>query len=507
MRGKLGEKFRNEQAWGMGGQFSGFVRYVPLMVTGGFFLATILLLQFGPLDWQIKNPGKVYPFLIACLGALILGYWLAVGKKSRPSGYDLHINVSTYLIFAAAVSLLVYFPTVYVSTGKWFPDVYTGITNTGLAYQIAKYYSVNAPKGLFYLRMLLAPITMSVMPITLYYSKVLTKKAFWLGVLVICLNVCLSIAQGVNKLVADVAMQTVLTLCILWFAEKGEKKWPNRAKYTVAALLICVGFIFYYANTMSNRVSTDMAIGDAMSQTEMTEQTEPTEQTEQSRPSTATKPTQGELEKLEHTIDQHQSNQQELNNTIEAYSTFSVAVPKENTVWDKVIPQRLKPMVQYMISYFCHGYYGLSLAMEEDFTSSYGLGFSDFLRHNALRFFGGQEAEDQVFARTYMAKLENKGWPNGLVWSSFFVYPASDITFFGTVLLVALIGFLMGLAWKDTICAGNVFAVTTFMSFCTMIFYFSANNQVFQTGEATMNFMVNFILWMVTRTICRKKAK
>ena len=465
--------------------YNGVIRYMPLLVAGGFFFVTIFLFAFGPLNWNPKSPGKIFTFLLCCFAALAVGYVLAV-KLTKTPQRRLGLNAERYLLLGILVALALYIPTVYVSTGKWYPDVYTGIFNTGKAYRVAKYYSNYAPKSLFYIRMLLAPLFSVVMPITLFYRSRLSRKTFALGILVIVLNVSLSIAQGVSKQVADIAMQTVLMLCILMFADNtGKGGWKYKLKMGVLILLVCGLFFAYYSNAMKNRVSADIAIGNA---------------------SLSDASTQEELDELQQVLDGQAVDQSALDSAVESYSTFSVGQVKEDSVWKKIIPARLQPMAQYLTSYFCHGYYGLSLAMEEDFTSTYGLGFSDFFRHNILRFFGGAEAEQQIYQRTYMAKIERQGWMTGSVWSSFFIYPASDLSFPGTVLLVLVIGFLFGLSWKDAICMYNPFALVVFMNLCTMVFYFSANNQIFQTGEPALSFTVNFLLWIATRTYVSRKA-
>lgn len=465
--------------------YSGIIRYMPLLVAGGFFLVTIFLFAFGPLSWNPRNPVKLYTFLLSCFAALVIGYVFAV-KKVKTADREMNLNVEKYLLVGIITALLLYIPTVYVGTGKWYPDVYTGIFNTGKAYRVAKYYSTYAPKLFFYVRMLLAPLFSIVMPITLFYRSRLSKRGFFLGVLVIVLNVSLSIAQGVSKQVADITMQTVLMLCILMFADNSRKTgWKYKLKICAIILMICATFFAYYSNAMKNRVSADIVIGNSNSDL-------------------SNASTEEELDELEQVLDEEVVDKEVLDSAVQGYSTFSVGESKEGSLWDKLIPERLKPMVQYLTSYFCHGYYGLSLATEEEFTTSYGLGFSDFFRHNILRFFGGGEAEQAVYERTYMSKIAKQGWLNGSVWSSFFIYPASDISFPGTVLLVLVIGFLFGLSWKDAVSTGNLFALVTFMNFCTMVFYFSANNQIFQTGEPALSFVVNFILWIVTRTMmCR----
>ncbi len=485
MLGYIKNFFTSEEKHTLAYTYSGVLRFIPLFIAGGFFVCTILLVAIGPLDWHMHNNLKFYSFTIGCALALILGYLIAVYRTSATQHKVMKINVSHFLYFCVAIALILYFPTVKFGTGKWYPDVYTGITNTGLAYQLGKYYSAYAPKYLFYIRMILAPFTMAIMPITFFYKSRLTKPAFISGIVVIILNVCLSISQGVTKQVADTAMQIIIFLVILMFTEKKKGFKANAkhfTKFIAIILCVCVLFFAYYSNAMKNRLSTDVYLGDGVN-------------------------TNSQEELINKLNDKHALSGVDLESTVNGYASFSVATERENSIFYKIVPKKIQPMFNYLTSYFCHGYYGLSLAMEQDFTSSYGLGFSDFIRHNVSKFFGGAEFEAQMYERTYMSKITNEGWIVGLSWPTFFVYPASDISFFGVIILVLLIGFLFGLSWKDAVLNHNPFALVSFFGFSTMIFYFSANNQMFQTGENCIGFTVMVGLWVITRIISKIKAK
>jgi len=157
----------------------------------------------------------------------------------------------------------------------------------------------------------------------------------------------------------------------------------------------------------------------------------------------------------------------------------------------------------FLVSYATHGYKGLSLAMDHSFTPSYGLGFSPFVRHNVLRILGKSENEQAVYANTYAGKTEADGWSTGLMWSTFFVNPASDITFPGTIVLMFVIGYLWSLAWRDALERDDVLAIVVFFYLSILVFYLSANNQILEGGETTIGFTVVFSTWLVRRRSLR----
>lgn len=462
-------------------EFSGIMRFIPLIVCGGFFLFTILIFAFGPLDWNINNPFQLYTFLILCCVSLILGYSIAI-KKGKTAPLKLNLNINNLLITCSIVYFIIYIPTLLVTTGKWYPDIVEGILDTGKAYRNTKFLNENSSQFALYIRMLLSPFLIMVTPVTLFFMPKLSKLGKVLGWIVIVLTVCMSISQGMNKACADFTAQIVLFLCMLFFTKnrKKEKKSIQKHSYIfyrlrmlLVILSVCILFFVYYSTTMHNRVSTDLSNNDNSQETTSSE------------------------DSLVGNVD----------DSITSYSTFGFSTIKEDYLLFKVVPKRLQPTAMFLSSYISHGYKGLSIAMEEEFTSTYGLGFSDFFRHNFLKIVGETESEKEIISQTYYGKTSDSSWETGSFWSTFFVYPASDISFIGTILLVFLIGYLFALSWKDALSTENPFAITTFFCFCTMIFYFSANNQMFQGGENFIGFSSMLILWAMSRCLIFKKAK
>ena len=454
---------------------SGIVSYIPLIVCGGFFLLTILIFAFGPLEWKIKNPLKLYAFLILCCLSLSFGYIVSM-KRAKTIDAKINLNTNRILLICSAVFIVSYVPTLLVTTGKWYPDIITGIFNTGKAYRLAKYFTEQGPLIVLYIRMLLYPFIIMIMPITLYFMPKLSKSGKIAGIVVIILSLCMSISQGVNKLVADTTAQIVLFLLMMFFSNSIKRsKIKYRLKVILVIILVLTLFFAYYSASMRNRVALDeMNYSDEELITGNNADTIP---------------------------------ETKLDESIKQNATFGYSKVKENYILFKIIPIKLQPTALYLASYISHGYMGLSIAMDQEFTSTYGLGFSDFFRHNILKIVGKSSSEERIVAQTYQAKTNREAWKTGDFWSTFFVYPASDISFPGTVLLVFLVGYLFALSWKDALKTENPFAIVSFYGFCTMIFYFSANNQMFQTGENFIGFITMIIFWLLTRNILLKKAR
>jgi hypothetical protein len=479
---KLYERITDNNQAGLGISFSGIIRYIPLIVCGSFFFLTIMIFAFGPLDWHVSNPAKLYIFLALCCMALTGGYILGV-KKGRTSEKHLNLNVNFIFIICAVVFLIMYVPTLIATTGKWYPDVVTGITNTGKAYRLTQYYIDHGSRLVLYIRIIAAPFLVMLTPVTLLFFKKLSKANKIIGIIIIILNVCISISQGINKAVADITAQIVLVLLILLFSNHEGSKLFYRLKIIALIVVVCTLFCMYYTNSMSNRLGIDLTYS--------------TEELNQA--------IENEINDNDEDDIKSDVTKQAISQSIQAYANFNTATEKEGYALLQIVPEQIRPSVLYLSSYLSHGYNGLSIALNQEFTSSYGLGFSDFSRRSILRLVGKLDAETEIYNRTYMYKTIRGGWETRSVWSTFFIYPASDISFPGTILLVFIIGFAFALSWKDAIKTKNPFALTVFFGFCMMVFYFCANNVMFQSGENFVGYTTMIVLWLVTRHILKKQ--
>ncbi|HEY5589185.1 MAG TPA: hypothetical protein VIK86_09565 [Candidatus Paceibacterota bacterium] len=478
-------------------EFKGIIKYIPLIICGGFFGFTVIIFAFGPLDWKINNEFELYSFLVSCIIALVFGYILAIKKGKTPNN-ELNLNTNNILLMCSIVFLILYIPTVFSRTGKFYPDFLTGLYNAGKAYKISYEYTLNGSKVVEYLRIVFSPFLIMIVPLTLFFMPKLSKKVKIVGLFVMVCMLILGISQGINKISADFTSQIVLFFTLLLFSN--YKKGFNikfRLKILSTIILICALFFMYYSSTMVSRIEMDISKGTAPAVV-----LTPTDQ----NGSIINEKTEITTTIPETTIDSNlnpdvkpETIDDSINNSVIKYALFGYAVEKENYYLLSLLPNRIRSTALFLSSYVSHGYKGLSIAMSHKFTSSYGFGFSNFLTHNFLKIVGKENYESYIFKRTYVAKTSENGWVTGEVWSTFFVYPASDITFFGTVLVVFLIGYLFGLSWKDTLITKNIFAVVVFFNFCMMIFYFSANNQIFQSGETCVGFIVMIVLWFITR--------
>lgn len=461
---KMMKFFTNNKTIETNFNYNFITKIFPIIICGGIFLLSIFLFAFGPYDWNLSNPVKTYTFLILCAIFLFVGYFLGIRKNIKEKKFSIDLNKLVYISFVA--SIIVYFTTVWVTTGNLFPNVITGIVDSGNAYNNSHVVNVNLLQYVTYFSIIMSPITCFITPITLLYFKNLNKISKTMGITIIILNLLLGISQGVVNSVFMFIFQIALILIIIlvskWETISKKQKWG----IFITLILGIIVFVLYYSIVMSNRLEYDI---------------------------TGSNPEYENGSGAEINID----------GSFEASGQF-VAGTLKDQYFLSFLPDSIESKVNHLISYVTHGYKGLSYALDESFTSSYGLGFSDFFRHNFLKLIGKAELEEQVYERTYMYKIsERYGWSTGLVWSSFFVFPASDIGFSPTILLIGIIGYVFGMFWNDFLKNKNAFAGILFYNICIMICFFSANNQLFQNGGTCLALGCVFICWLLSKFLVK----
>jgi hypothetical protein len=472
-------------------EWRGAVKFLPLLLSGGFFAFSTFWLAVGPLDWHIPNLPLLYAFLGACLLALAGGYTFGA-LRSHPRRFTVRVapvvNPNRILIISGLVALVLYFPTVYATTGLWFPDVWGGLTHAANAYHSTKSLNVSSSPIIFYVRFLLSPLLILMAPLTYFLWPRLSRMARLLGLASIAGTVALSIAQGINKGMADLTAYTCLFLALLAVSSLRKGRRRRLVGALVGTGLVIALFLSYYAVNIQSRIASDAQ--QAATSSAQTQNPAPSGSASDT-PAPAPSPTGSPSPK---------ASDADVAKMLNAEVALGGAATPRRGHFVYSLPGGLRTSVLVLSSYITHPYRGLSMALAEDWTPTYGLGFSEFFRHNVSKALGGQAFEDQVTSHTYAGKISAKGWPVGKVWATFFIEPASDISFPGVILLMAVIGFLFATSWRETVTRGDPLAASTFYSLCALVFYLPANNQLFQGGETAVGFSIIFIAWLVVRS-------
>lgn len=157
--------------------------------------------------------------------------------------------------------------------------------------------------------------------------------------------------------------------------------------------------------------------------------------------------------------------------------------------------QRLEFGLVMATLYISHGYEGLALSMELPFEWTYGLGWSKALQVILHDYLGGPD----LFEKSYLVRNEElNGWPYHVWWSTIFPWIASDTTYYGTVLVMVLVGFVIARCWVGVITTGNPIGFAVLAQMFTLVFMFPANNALAQTLEALFSLIGIFTIYAIS---------
>ncbi len=447
----------------------------PIYLTLCYLIATLIIYVLCPYNWPTKMPWLFYTLNILYIGALVGGYLF--GQKHRLSlgliGWDEKKTDLLCLILSIAsiLNFLVYIITIFRSYGlgsldfsTLFSEMGKGLKNPGYGYYM-NYMRQQGAEGsevlggtlftLFNLgwSFLKNPIIILSM---LYFKRLKSYgKIFTVSYLVLVVIYYISIGTNIQffHVILLILLPVLLEVFDLWHAgQMKPKKLIKPIVLTVTCFALLAGYFGYMIQSRSSTYGyevEDYTIGGIGIEPEEEEPTEPVEDPGQTPAvPTPTKQPANALEKL----------------------------------WISGS------------SYLTQGYYGMSMALGENWTPMFGIGNSMFL----VNLISNSIYDVDQF--TYQVKLEKYGWDSDVRWHSIYTWIANDVSFFGVIIVMALIGLLFGMMFKDAIRVKNPFARASVFFFILMMLFIPCNNQVGQTADNLLGFLTLIGLWL----ICKK---
>ena len=416
-----------------------WVRLFPILFFFCYLNSTVLLFAIGPWEFPVESAFRLYLFLALAHLALLLGYLSAAFRN--PAEYSGKWTLSKLMKICVVGNLLLLFPTSHFRTGRFIPDVIGGITDPGGAYAQSFVLREGGGGGeplIEYVRILLGPLLYMALPLTVFYWNEVSRRMRIAGVVSILGTVALFIAMGTNKAIVDTVL---LVPCLVFAANCAGKMKLSRTKIrriVVASLLALLLSLAYFGFAVSSREGSMVGAG---------------------------------------------------------YFVATHTHADEDNFLVRHLPPDAATVLIGLDLYLTSGYYALSLSLREPFVPMYGVGNSMFLYRQAARITGNAG----IAELPYPVRIEKYGWNSEGLWSSIYPWIASDVSFPGTIVVVFLIGRLFALSWLDTLRGDNPLAVVMFSMFVIMVFYFPANNQMLQAGEALTAFWGTLILWRRSR--------
>jgi hypothetical protein len=416
------------------------IKYLPLLLAEGYLTLTLLLFLFGPFNWPRVDSFLLSSFLILYQIALALGYYIgAYGSIRKRVGVDVNYWFKASLL--AGIILIV--PYTYVYTGSYPWDILHGVPDQAQAF--AEYYqrlsSERTPERILVMvaRTIFSPLLVALIPL-FFWTKKLQIGWRILFVLYILLYFSFSLLRGTDKESADFLLCFAVGLFSRIAAEYLIQKsgWHRKKNIWPIALLLSVALWVSYTTFMDRKLA--RLGGD------------------------------------EQVCIQQADVCADLSRGIMPY-----------------LDERNQFGVSMATLYLSIGYYGMGLALEEQFESTAGLGHSLFVS-NGLAHLDGIGS---FFNRTYTAKVSDKGWDALVYWVTTYTWFANDVGFIGVVALMILIGFIFSRTWHDVIIRRDFPAIVLFPQIVLMIFYLPAFNVTMQNVDNYIAFVFWLVFWMM----------
>lgn len=414
------------------------LRLLPLYVAVSYLGTTIALFYWGPFDWPINNSATLALFLSAAMVSMVVGFDL--GSRLPAPGQQLRAwRLCARLGALASIALLA--PSTWAYTGKWPWEIGSVLSNQGVAYSEMLAALETNESGIrpyvALIRAVFAPFVFCVIPFYILHWKDLRSSDVALLVLHVVSILVFSFMRGTDRETVDLLLIIGGSLFIL-VARRMLKTQrlpfrPTRAAaFILASAVLLTSSLALFFDRKESRMGGDDAfcVGERVACS--------------SRPA----------------------------NQPAVMAKFSFAG-------------------EMLTAYMSQGYYGLSLALQEEFSWTYGLGHSPFLMGSV-----GTLVDESLNDRGYLAKINMAGWDTKAQWSTMFPWLASDLSFPMVPLAMAFLSLLWGSSWKSSVVRESDSGALIFLLCCISTLYIPANNQIAQTIDSYFSAVFWLVLWL-----------
>jgi hypothetical protein len=156
--------------------------------------------------------------------------------------------------------------------------------------------------------------------------------------------------------------------------------------------------------------------------------------------------------------------------------------------------------------YPTHGYLGLAYNLESSFVWTEGRGSSRAVDSYWTQYVGG----DSKFFESYPARTQiSTGWDALAYWATIYPWLASDLTFPGAVLFMAVVGWWLARWWLEAVYLRRRLSLLLVCQMGILVAYVPANNQIGITRPGLIAFATLLTLYGLSRlndALGRQKA-
>lgn len=426
-----------------------WMRLAPILTVEVYLTLTVCAFAFGPWPWPINNPFELYLYVFAAQLALFIGYYSHGTRTGR--GYSGRWNAARLFSVSLIFNVIFILPKLYVALGMdgftlsaILSSIYEGLSDPGTAY-VAKMNRLMA--GTTYstymkVYVVVEPILWVGIPIGFARWRLLSSSQQLVLGIVVLGDIASWLAIGTTKGIADMAIILAVTLV----TSNNLRRLFSRKTFKHLVFASCCVFLAlaYFGYAQYSRM---------------------------------------------------------VSKTHIPYDRDARIALDTDSIFVEALPQTFTGLTAHGFSYFCQGYYGLSLAMQEPFEWTYGIGHSLYLTGIAKQF------GFDVTEKTYPAQAERHGWGRLNRWHTAYTWFASDVTFPGTLILLACLGRLFAATWADVRLGQNPFALPLFVLIVMMMLYLNANNQVLSMFTTVSAFYTLLVCWASTRAAVRPGSR
>lgn len=431
---------------------------LPLYFIEAYLIFSLILLVIGPLNYHLHSTNQFVVLIIDYHIAFVLGYFLGAKTKNSLRDNVFKCNHCTFVKRYSLLIVIVLFVWLVVTRNNTHASSYIPIdlfkkAISGLINPASRYYSnkgdsaltiFNGNKLMTGMILPLYFLYYTFPAITLWSWKSITKNQKRMSVLVIVLILLQGFASGINAIMFHVIFAIAGSIFVTIFAADNSelfiKSFKKHKRKLMFSVIICMSFgVWYFVRNINAR----------------------------------------------------------LNDNVLAYF---LSKSKDITISNTYRPMLENPVTATIVSalasiqsYICQGYFGMSLAIDQPFTSTWGLGHSFFLSTSIDSMMG-----TSIIANTYQEKITGI-WSRTVNWHSFYSQIANDVGFYGVIIVMFILGIITSMVWKDIVYNNNPVAKLFFVVLLPVFIFMPMNNQMGNMYGTFCAFWMLFLLWVLSR--------
>lgn len=417
----------------------------PLLISLLYFIFTYILFIIAPFKWQIINHLKLFFILFASMIFFTYGY--QIGNDRRPI-HAKKISAKAIAVVGGFLSFIILFPSAQIYTGRWPWEVLDALLDQKEAYQgLGEQLRQSAGQRgyLSAARAVVAPLAFAAIVIGFLNWRSIGKSGKIGVLLAISSSMVFSILRGTNKEIVEMSLILVSIFSIskarkslLIASNRSNRnfKLKNTYLYIGSSIIFAAVLVTFIARISGRLGDTDVICIGASG----------------------------------------------------ICSDF-------NTGIYSYLPDFVSQSIAIISGYLGQGYFGLSLALEEPFSSGYGIAHSPAIS-TLFILLGGDES---FIKETYPYRLLYRAWDPEVQWTSMLTWLAADVGFMGAVVAVGVLGYALSRSWKSAVSGQNDIAACVLVIAILTCFYFPANFQATLTFDSYITLISTIIVYKIWR--------